>query len=254
MNLRFTGVFILLLIPNLLSAETVAFVGLSYPGIAPHTSEQFQKLVGRQFCQAKPCAGVSRILVRERQIQKDLRQVLDQELTQARQAYYRFEFAKADALLSGRSDPEALTTLALVAQARGDQTTMKACLEKLLVRYPGYHLSKKDYPPQFVEFFASLAEPKQRYVPERTSLGGHEFSLDEIGSWNRRFMDLMKQQSWDELILLSVEPVGWNYKLMLYRLGAKPDGVHTVEVKSLSEMSAAAKILIDFVDTQGNFK
>jgi len=182
---------------------------------------------------------------------------MNDELKAAWECYYRLDFAAIDPLLKGRSDAEALLLKGIVAQARGDTKEMGTYFKKILMHDPHYHLTRRDYPPQVVNYFEAMERPGGIHTGDRLFLAGYDFPIDQSDLWRERFKKIKEQGGWDELLLLAIEPVGWNHKLSLLRPDSQLKKMVAVEIKGEGELNRAAKILVQkgyFVDTSSNIQ
>ena len=205
----------------------------------------------------KQGVGQTYVLPSNQMINNNLGHVLEDELSLSWKHYYQLELAESDNLLAGRVDPPALALSALLANSANDEKKMKHQLERLLLVAPDYRLPVLDYPPHLRQIFSELPRINSAYPMIYFSLGAISVPMDEFPKWIQRFQAWMKQEGWDEILFLALEPIGWNYQLSCTRLGKKIGKTYRVEMKDLNEIKNGLNILIGkayFVDTSSHIQ
>lgn len=177
-----------------------------------------------------------------------LESVLARELEAARDDYYHFRFDQAAAKVSGRSDQAALKLAALIAFSSGDETRAEVLCERLLSLYPRSHFDAPEDAPRLTSLLETVRR-KKNWVGQASALETQRspwmpFAGEESG-WRERFRLLSESMGWEGVLVVSLEPIGWNQKLAFHYFPRHATGrwltSQIVEIKSLSDLSKGAR-------------
>jgi len=114
-------------------------IPISYPGISENSLQRLERAVVKEMShEASPAPDT---------FGAHLSAVLGDELKEARDAYYRFDWRRAEERLAGRSDPEAILLRALVAFAQGQDDLTRRHFLRLLGLHRIRRSRKKIIPP-----------------------------------------------------------------------------------------------------------
>ncbi len=247
MKLRFLIFFLLLSPPGW--AGSLAVIPLQNPDLSGRQPGKLERLIRRE---AKK-TGTS--LVATRDIQKQLRvldHLLEEELQAAWNDYYSLSAESARLKIAGREDLEALLLGATIASATGEQRAMRDQFLKILRIDPQTSLSPEKFSPTVMKFFENLRkevgmETGLTRRPARHLKNGFTLRETLLEAWEGRLIRFARRAGWDELLLVGIEPIGWNYKVFGHLLavrGDRPSGHFRAEIKHLRDLPLAARVIV----------
>lgn len=200
--------------------------------------QKLRALIKKELSHNLPHRDLVVVTPTRAEVVQHLDRALKQELSEAWQAYFRLNFSRATQLLQGRSDADALALQALLAHGAGNEQKTRALLTSALREDPHYRLDPREFPPQLVKIFQEL-------VASNHSSGKKSArNFSDLPDWETRLLQVKKEAGWDELLLIGLESIGWNFKTTATRLEDRLEKTHLVELKDLNALPEAARILV----------
>lgn len=228
--------FFLLFFPHPAWSMTIAVVDHGSDHQRP--CQKLRVLIQKELSHNLPHRDLVVVTPTRAEFAQHLDLVLKQELAEAWEAYFRLDFSRAAQRLQGRNDADALALQALLAHGAGKEQKVRALLTSALWEDPHYRLDPKEFPPQLVKIFQELVASSHssgKKLPR---------NFLDLSGWETRLLQVKKQAGWDELLLIGLESIGWNFKTTATRLEDRLEKTYLVELKDLNTLPEAARILV----------
>ncbi len=152
---------------------------------------------------------------------KAMEEELEREMAYAQDAYFSLKISDSIQALEGRTDIPAILLRALIFFSNRQVEEAQRDILSLVRVSPFLSLSSREFPPHFLKFFEGVRQNFQKKIlitekgnAQSPLLGNLDVKSEK--AWRRRFQAVMARLEVHKLLIIFLEPVGWNQKLRIF--------------------------------------